>query len=157
MKTSCTATLAMLAGCAFGAVAVEGLHAQAKPPIYYVVEIDTTDLDAYAKEFAPQAQAIIKAAGGRFVAIGGVAAAGAKSVTQIEGAPPKRVVVMVWDNMQQIKDWWGNSEYLELRKVVDKYAKSARSPSKANSARGIPWNSICCLDEIEMGETKAPR
>ena len=123
MKTSCTATLAMLAGCAFGAVAVEGLHAQAKPPIYYVVEIDTTDSDAYAKEFAPQAQAIIKAAGGRFVAIGGVAAAGAKSVTQIEGAPPKRVVVMVWDNMQQIKDWWGNSEYLELRKVVDKYAK----------------------------------
>ena len=49
MKTSCTATLAMLAGCTFGAVAVEGLHAQAKPPIYYVVEIDTTDSDAYAK------------------------------------------------------------------------------------------------------------
>ena len=123
MKTSCTATLAMLAGCAFGAVAVEGLHAQAKPPIYDVVEIDTTDQDAYAKEFAPKAQAIIKAAGGRFVAIGGVGATGAKSVTQIEGEPPKRVVVMVWDNMQQIKDWWGNSEYLELRKVVDKYAK----------------------------------
>ena len=123
MKTSCTATLAMLAGCAFGAVAVEGLHAQAKPPIYYVVEIDTSDSDAYAKEFAPQAQAIIKAAGGRFVAIGGVGATGAKAVTQIEGEPPKRVVVMVWDNMQQIKNWWGNSEYVALRKVVDKYAK----------------------------------
>jgi hypothetical protein len=63
MKTSYTVTLAMLAGCAFGAAAVQGLHAQAKPPIYYVVEIDTTDQDAYAKEFAPKAQAIIKAAG----------------------------------------------------------------------------------------------
>jgi uncharacterized protein (DUF1330 family) len=113
MKTPGAVTLAMLTGCAFGAVAVEGLHAQAKPPIYYVVD----------KEFAPQAQAIINAAGGRFVAIGGVGATGAKAVTQIEGEPPKRVVVMVWDNMQQIKNWWGNSEYLALRKVVDKYAK----------------------------------
>ena len=123
MKTPCTVTLAMLAGCAFGAVAVEGLHAQAKQPIYYVVEIDTTDSDAYAKEFAPKAQAIIKAAGGRFVAIGGAGATGAKAVTQIEGEPPKRVVVMVWDNIQQIQDWWGNPEYVALRKVVDKYAK----------------------------------
>ena len=123
MKTSYTVTLAMLAGCALGAEAVQGLHAQAKPSIYYIVEIDTTDPDAYAKEFAPKAQAIIKAAGGRFVAIGGAGAAGAKAVTQIEGEPPKRVVVMVWDNMQQIQDWWGNPEYVALRKVVDKYAR----------------------------------
>jgi uncharacterized protein (DUF1330 family) len=123
MKTSYTVTLAMLAGCAFGAVAVEGLHAQAKPPIYYVVEIDTTDQDAYAKEFAPKAQAIIKAAGGRFVAIGGAGATRAKPITQIEGEPPQRVVVMIWDNMQQIQQWWGNPEYAALRKVVDKYAK----------------------------------
>src|ERR1700720_1212671 len=112
MKTYYAVTLAVLAGCGLGAAAVQGLQAQAKPPIYYVVEIDPTDPDAYAKEFAPQAQAIIKAAGGRFLAIGGVGATGAKAVTQIEGEPPKRVVVMVWDNMQQVKDWWGNSEYL---------------------------------------------
>jgi uncharacterized protein (DUF1330 family) len=123
MKTRYTMTLAMLAGCGLGAAAVQGLHAQAKPPIYYVVEIDTTNPDAYAKEFAPQAQAIIKAAGGRFVAIGGVGATGAKSVTEIEGEPPKRVVVMAWDTMEQIKAWWGNPEYAALRKVVDKYAK----------------------------------
>jgi uncharacterized protein (DUF1330 family) len=30
---------------------------------------------------------------------------------------------MVWDNKQQIQDWWGNPEYLALRKVVDKYTK----------------------------------
>jgi uncharacterized protein (DUF1330 family) len=123
MKTSYTVTLAMLAGCALGAGAVQGLHAQAKPPIYYIVEIDTTDPDAYAADFAPKAQAIIKAAGGRFVAIGGAGATGAKAVTQIEGEPPKRVVLMVWDNMRQIQNWWSNSEYVALRKIVDKYAK----------------------------------
>ena len=65
---------------------LHGLHAQAKPPIYYVVETETTDPEAYVKEFAPQAQAIITAAGGRFVAIGGVGATGAKALTRIEGS-----------------------------------------------------------------------
>jgi uncharacterized protein (DUF1330 family) len=123
MKTYATVTLAMLAGGGLGAAAVQGLHAQAKPPIYYVVETETTDPEAYAKEFAPQAQAIIKAAGGRFLAIGGTGATGAKALTRIEGEPPQRAVVMVWDNMEQIKAWWGNPEYAALRKVVDKYAK----------------------------------
>src|SRR5271168_716228 len=118
-----TAILAMLAGCVLGAAAVQGLHAQAQPPIYYVVEVDATDPDAYAKEFAPQAQAIIKAAGGRFLAIGGAGATGAKALTPIEGEPPKRVVLMVWDNMDQVHAWWANPEYAALRKVVDKYAK----------------------------------
>jgi uncharacterized protein (DUF1330 family) len=123
MKTYYIVTLAILAGCALGAAAVQGLHAQVRPPIYYVVEIDAADPDAYAKEFAPQAQAIIKAAGGRFLAIGGTGATGAKPVTRIEGEPPKRVVVMVWDSMEQVKNWWGNPEYAALRKIVDKYAK----------------------------------
>ena len=58
--------------------AVTGLHAQAKPPVYLVSEIEVTNPAAYGAEFAPQAQAAIKAAGGRLIAIGGVAGAGAK-------------------------------------------------------------------------------
>jgi uncharacterized protein DUF1330 len=71
--------LGMLAGVAIGALAVSGLHAQGKPSVYLVTEIDVTDPDNYAKEFAPKAQATIKSAGGRFVVIGGVAGVGAKS------------------------------------------------------------------------------
>jgi uncharacterized protein (DUF1330 family) len=117
------AILAALTGCALGAAAVQSLHAQAQPLIYYVVEVDATEPDAYARDFAPQAQAIIKAAGGRFLAIGGAGATGAKAVTPIEGEPPKRVVIMVWDNMDQVHAWWANPEYAALRKIVDKYAK----------------------------------
>ena len=39
------------------------------PPVYYVAEIDVTNPDAYAKEYAPKAQAMIKEAGGRFLAM----------------------------------------------------------------------------------------
>jgi uncharacterized protein (DUF1330 family) len=111
----------MFAGFGLGAVAVQGLNAQAKPPVYYVAEIDVTNEEAYAKEFAPKAQAIIKAAGGRFVAIGG-AGAGAK-VTAFDGQPPKRAVVQVWDSMEKIQAWRANPEYIELRKIGDKHAK----------------------------------
>jgi len=39
--------LGMLAGTLIGAAAVSGLHAQAKPPVYLVTEIDVTNPDAY--------------------------------------------------------------------------------------------------------------
>lgn len=123
MRIYYTAILAMLAGCGLGAAAIQGLHAQAKPLIYYIVEVETTDPETYAKEFAPQAQAIITAAGGRFLAIGGAGATGAKALTRIEDEPPKRVILMAWDNMEQVHAWWTNPEYIALRKVVDRYAK----------------------------------
>ena len=76
MKTQYTVALSMIAGAALGGAAIQGLHAQAKPPVYYVAEIEVTNPDAYAKEYAPKAQALIKAAGGKILAVGGAAAAG---------------------------------------------------------------------------------
>src|SRR5438067_5406762 len=97
MKVHYTVALATLAGFGLGAVAVQGLHAQAKAPIYYISEIEPTNLDAYTKEYAPKAQAVIKAAGGRFLAAG-------QKVNAIEGEPPKpRVAVIVWDSVEQIQ------------------------------------------------------
>ena len=120
MKTRYTIGLSMLAGAALGAAAMHGLHAQAKPPIYYVAEIDVTNSEAYAKEYVPKAQAIIKAAGGRFLAIGG--AAGGAKITAFDGTAPKRAVVQVWDSMEKIEAWRNNPEYKEARKIGEKYA-----------------------------------
>src|SRR6266853_2557564 len=98
MKTEYTTALAVVAGFGLGAVGVESLHAQAKPPIYYIAEIEVTNLDAYRKEYAPKAQALIKKHGGRFLAAG-------EKVTAIEGQPPKtRVALQVWDSMEKIQD-----------------------------------------------------
>jgi uncharacterized protein (DUF1330 family) len=122
MRSNYKIAVAVTAGVAIGALAVQGLHAQAKPPVYFVAEIDVTNPDAYAKEYAPKAQAIIKAAGGRFLAIGGSAAT-TGTVTALDGDAPKRVVVQVWDSMEKIRAWRANPEYIELRKVGEKYAK----------------------------------
>ena len=40
MKTRYTVALSMLAGIGLGAVAVQGIHAQGKPPAYLVIEIN---------------------------------------------------------------------------------------------------------------------
>jgi hypothetical protein len=55
MKTHYTVALSMIAGAALGAAAIQGLHAQAKPPVYSVAEISVTNLDAYLKEYSPLA------------------------------------------------------------------------------------------------------
>src|SRR5437870_12061914 len=98
MKTKYTVALAVVAGFGLGAVAVESLHAQAKPPVYYIAEIDVTNQGGYMKEYVPKVQATIKASGGHILAAGG-------KVTPIEGAPPKpRVVVQTWDSVEKIQD-----------------------------------------------------
>ena len=127
MKTQYMVTLAVVAGFGLGAVAVQGIHAQAKPPVYYIAEIEVTNLDAYTKEYAPKAQALIKASGGRLLAAG-------QKVTAIEGAPPKpRVAVQVWDSLEKIRAWRDSAEYKELRKIGDKYAKF-----RAFAVEGLP-------------------
>ena len=89
--------------------------------MYRIAEIDVTNPEAYAKEFAPLAQASIKAAGGRMLAIGG--AAGGAKVIAIEGEPPKRVAVNVWDSVEKMQALHSSAAYQEARKIGDKYAK----------------------------------
>jgi uncharacterized protein (DUF1330 family) len=116
MKTKYAVPLAVIVGFGLGAVAIEGLHAQAKPPVYTVTEVDVTNLDAYMKEYAPKAQALIKKSGGRFLAAG-------QNVTALEGAPPKkRVAIQVWDSLEKIQAWRNSAEFKENRKIADKYA-----------------------------------
>ena len=110
----------MLVGFGLGAVTVQGLHAQAKPPIYQITEIDVSasNVDAYTKEYAPKATALIKANGGRPLA-------GTQNVTTLEGESPKRrVAVTVWDSLEKLQAYRSTAEFKELRATVgDKYAK----------------------------------
>jgi hypothetical protein len=51
MTTRSQIGLALLAGFAIGAAAVQGLHAAGSAPAYVVTEIGISDLDAYQKEY----------------------------------------------------------------------------------------------------------
>ena len=71
MKTCFTVALSTLAGIAVGVGAVQGLHAQSKPPAYVIAEIDVTDQDGYAKEYLSRsAKPINEEGGGKFAATG---------------------------------------------------------------------------------------
>ena len=126
MNTRTRIALAVIGGFALGAVTLEGLHAQAKPPVFVVAEIDVKNAEAYAKEYAPKAQAIIKAKGGRFLAT-------SNNVTVFEGAPAKRLVIQQWDSMEKVKAWRDSPEYKEVRKIGEKYAKF-----RTLAAEGLP-------------------
>jgi uncharacterized protein (DUF1330 family) len=115
MKTRYTVALAMFAGFGLGAIAVQGLHAQAKPPVYQVTEIDVLNQETYST-YSPKAQAAIKAAGGKILAAG-------KSTT-IEGEPPKpRVVLQQWDSLEKLQAYRDSAAFKELLPLREKVAK----------------------------------
>ena len=117
MKSNYKLAIAMLAGAGLGAAAVQGLHAQAKPPAYVISEIDVTDKDAYAKEFVPLAVKALKESGQKQLVAGGKTAA-------ISGEPPKsRIVLSVFEDMEKAQAAYTSPAYLEARKIGDKYAK----------------------------------
>jgi uncharacterized protein (DUF1330 family) len=127
MKTRSIAALAWLAGAAIGAVAVQGLHAQTKAPVYVVTETDISDLDAFQKEYLPVVQPTIKAAGGRRVAAG-------QNIVVLEGpSPGTRVAINEFDSLEAVQAWRASADFKAARKIGDKYAKF-----RAFAVEGIP-------------------
>jgi uncharacterized protein (DUF1330 family) len=107
--------LTVLAGFAAGAAAVQGLHAQAKPPTYVVVEIDVQEPEKYLKEFVPLADKAFTDAGGKFLARTGPAAV-------ITGTPPRRAALIAFENLDQARASFRTEAYKELRKAGQKHA-----------------------------------
>ena len=87
MKTQYTVALAMLTGIGLGALAVQGLYAQAKPPAYVIAEIDVANQDGYVKEYLQPAEKAVLAGGATYLARG-------SKTASIKGEPPKRIVLL---------------------------------------------------------------
>ena len=116
MKTYLTIAASLAGGMAVGGFAVQGLHAQAKGPVFQVSIQDASDLAALNKEFVPTARATITANGGIPIASG--------EPTMIEGSSVKgRVVINQWKDIDQLKKWHSSPEYRKIREIGDKYAK----------------------------------
>jgi|SRR6516162_5785993 uncharacterized protein (DUF1330 family) len=122
MKQGFGLGVGLLASTLLGAAVVTGLHAQAKPPVLVVTEIVISDPEGYGNEFVPKAQNV-KAAGARFLAMGGT---GAKPITSFEGVPPKRVTIQQWDSFDALKAWYSSTEYQDALAVGRKYATFRR-------------------------------
>ena len=115
MKTQYAVTLAALLGIGVGAVAVQGLHAQAKPPVYIVAINEIINQEGYLKEYLPTALKTMKDHGGVVVAAG--------PGTQIDGSFPKgRVVIQKWESMDALLGWRHSAEYEKIRKLGEGFA-----------------------------------
>ena len=116
MKIHYAVAVAMCIGVALGAVTVQGLHAQAKPPVYMVAINEVSNQDGYAKQYLPPAQKSIKDHGGVYIAAG--------PGTQVDGHLPNgRVVILRWDSMEALQSWRNSPDYQAARKVGENFAK----------------------------------
>ena len=116
-----TYTMALLAGIAIGAIAVQGLYAQgAKLKAYSVSELEILDASAQAA-YLPAARKAIEAAHGHALRT----AAG--RVVQIEGAaPPKNVAIVEWDSVDDALAFYKSDAWKAMQPQRDKAYKLIR-------------------------------
>jgi uncharacterized protein (DUF1330 family) len=109
--------LATLAGVAIGATAIQGLHAQAKAPVYAVIPIlKITDADTF-KQVGPKAAAAMPASGGHYIIR-------SDKITPLDGNPPQRLVVIAFDSMEQAQAWHNSAAQKEIDELRTKSTTS---------------------------------
>jgi uncharacterized protein (DUF1330 family) len=116
MKTQYAVALALLTGVGLGAAAIQGLHAQAKPPAYVIAEIDVTNQEGYAKEYLPAGSKAVLDGGAKYLARGTRTAA-------FKGEPPKRIVLLTFENFEKAQATFASPAFMEAATIGEKYAK----------------------------------
>ena len=119
MDSKFKVVLAVVAGAAFGAAAVQGLHAQVKPKAYSISELE--ELDAAAQfAFVPVIAAAQQAAGGRNLRTGG------RVVASEGSAAPKRVAITEWDSLEKAQAFYKSKSWNDLTTQREKANKTMR-------------------------------
>jgi uncharacterized protein (DUF1330 family) len=85
-------------------------------PAYIIVDLEITDA-ALFEQYRAAVPATINAYGGKYLVRGG-------AYETLEGSwQPKRVIVLQFDSMARLKEWYGSKEYaplIALRKTCAK-------------------------------------
>jgi uncharacterized protein (DUF1330 family) len=108
--------LAMAASAGLGAAAIQGLHAQAKPPAYVITEVEVINEAAF-KEFSPKVGKTVEASGGKFLTRGG-------QIIPLEGQAPKRFVLSVFPSVEAAQAWRKSAAWNELTPEREKAVKT---------------------------------
>jgi uncharacterized protein (DUF1330 family) len=119
MRAKYQIALAVLAGAALGAAAVQGLHAQVKPKAYIITETEVLDAAVLAA-FVPQAQAAVRAAGGTPAVIS------TGRVIALVGDAPKRIGASEWPSAEQAQAYLKSAERAKLDPQREKALKTMR-------------------------------
>jgi uncharacterized protein (DUF1330 family) len=111
MNTTLKVICATLAGIAIGAVGIESIRAQTKPPGYVVVEFEVTDPAGW-KNYADAARALPNT-GGTFIV------RGAKG-TGLAGEQPKSITIVKYPNIDDALAFDASPAYAALKANRDK-------------------------------------
>jgi uncharacterized protein (DUF1330 family) len=126
MRTRYAVALSLLAGVAIGAIAIQSLHAQAKPLGYIITEVKIIDQAAF-NEFSPKAAESLQKHGGKYLIRGG-------KVASLEGGDaPQRIVVTVFDSFEKAKEYRASNDWRALEPLRTKAATG-----RAYLVEGVP-------------------
>ena len=121
MNSTYKMTLAVLAGAALGAAAIQALHAQAKPPVYAVVDIsevtDPEGFKAIGQRSNAAATAVFKDLGGRYITR-------TDKITALDGTAPKRFIIIAFDSAEKAEAWNNSAGQKEVTAIRVKTTKS---------------------------------
>ena len=117
MKTNYKLAIALVAGAAVGGAAIQGLHAQAKPPAYIVIPIlKINDAAAFKAGVTDKVKPEdLKAAGGEWVIRN-------TKFTSLDGTPPERLVILKFDSVEKATAAHDSEGYQAALKVLGKGA-----------------------------------
>jgi uncharacterized protein (DUF1330 family) len=117
MNRSLTLGVSMLVGAALGAAAVGGLHAQGKTPgAYAILDISEILDPAAVPQIIAKAVPSAKAGGAQYLAA-------TEKITALSGVPPKRVVILAFDSVDQAKAWYNSPAQQEVNAMDAKAVK----------------------------------
>jgi uncharacterized protein (DUF1330 family) len=120
MNQGITLGLTLLAGVAIGTAAIKGLNAQTRPPTYVVIDItEMTDPEGFkAIPASPAASAA------RLAALGGRYLIRTETTTALDGAPPKRFVLLAFDSKEKAQAYNDAPDIKEITAIRAKTTKS---------------------------------
>jgi uncharacterized protein (DUF1330 family) len=99
MRSRLALTLAMLAGFALGAVAVQSVHAQRSGPgAYAIIDITEVTSPQGLNEALAKLPASVAAFGGKFVIR-------TENILGFDGVPPLRFFIIAFDTMEKAQNW----------------------------------------------------
>jgi uncharacterized protein (DUF1330 family) len=120
MKSNYKLATALVTGIAVGGAVIQGLHAQATPVAYVVVDIsDVTDPEGF-KAIPP------KSGPETLAPFGGKYLIRTEKITALDGTAPKRFVVIAFDSVANAKAWKASASSKEVDAIRDKTTKSSQ-------------------------------
>lgn len=114
-RNAVTVTLALIAGFCLGGIATTVVRSQDGPPAYFVTLFDTaSESEVTSTNYPSLAPATFQPFGGHYLIHSG-------RTVSFDGQPPKRIVVITFENMQRLQQWHdseGFNQFYDIHKIA---------------------------------------